>query len=132
MVFCHCKAKCCRVTSQPESSGMQRGPELKGKQKDEKGIERRGVSVSECHHKIPSCSCCLGMPAIMSWTLNSELKPFLPHAAIIRVFYHSSSEIQRRGTVLRAAETSQTATRLSLTLHVTKLYLLGHLAFLSP
>lgn len=69
---------------------MQRGQELKGKQKDVKWIERRGVSVSECHHKIPSCSCCLGMPAMMDWTLNSELKPFLPQAAMIRVFYHTA------------------------------------------
>lgn len=72
------------------------------------------------------------MPTMMDWTLNSELKPFLPQAAIIRVFYYSSSERKHRGTVLRAAKTSQTATRLNLTLHVTNLYLLGHLAFLSP
>lgn len=71
------------------------------------------------------------MPAMIDWTLNSELKPFLPQAAIIRVFYYSN-ERKHRGTVLRAAKTSQTATRLNLTLHVTNLYLLGHLAFLSP
>lgn len=111
---------------------MQRGQELKGKQKDARWVERRGVSVSEYHHKTPSCSCCLGMPAMMDWTLNSELKPFLPQAAIIRVFYYSSSERKHRGTVLRAVKRSQTTTRLNLTLHVTNLYLLGHLAFLSP